>query len=119
MATSPNSESSNRKAAKSAVSVMAGRLIPVLWDIPDEPRDDQLEASGGCLSAKPKRKHHARTADVKRAIKAVRSVGLNAARVEFEPDGRFAIVASLDKSASNDDLDSWIAKHARSTQGNK
>jgi hypothetical protein len=55
---------------------------------------------------------------VARAIREVQKAGASIARVEIEPDGRIALTfGERTTPKSNNELDDWMAKHARSTKG--
>jgi len=60
-----------------------------------------------------------RRADVERALKAARAAGEVVERVEISASGTITLVL---KDAGSDDagtaLDSWLAKNARTSQGN-
>jgi hypothetical protein len=57
-----------------------------------------------------------RETDVRRAIKAARSSGLDIARLEIEPvTGKISIMTSSSSGAEKADLDGWMAEHARQT----
>ena len=51
---------------------------------------------------------------IKAAIKAVRKEGLEVARVEIDRDGKIVVIAGKPADAlERNELDSWMAKHAR------
>jgi hypothetical protein len=55
---------------------------------------------------------------VARAIREIQKAGASIARVEIEPDGRIALTfGERTTPKSNNELDDWMAKHARSTKG--
>jgi hypothetical protein len=56
-----------------------------------------------------------RQCDVERAIKAARAAGLEVARVEIHKDGKIIVITGKppEAAALGDDLDKWLAKHAR------
>jgi hypothetical protein len=55
---------------------------------------------------------------VARAIREVQKAGASIARVEIEPDGRITLTfGERTTPKSNNELDDWMAKHARSTKG--
>jgi hypothetical protein len=56
-----------------------------------------------------------RESDVKRAIRAARSAGIEIARVEIDPStGRIIVIADAPGAAAEiSDLDQWKARHAR------
>lgn len=61
-----------------------------------------------------------RQRDVTKAVRAVVAAGAQVARVEIDRAGKIVVVAG---SPDRDNhvltpLDSWLAKHARDTQGN-
>jgi uncharacterized lipoprotein YddW (UPF0748 family) len=56
-----------------------------------------------------------RASDLKRAIKTLQAVGINAVRVEIEPDGKIIVVSSAISTGTQDaSLDNWLAHYARS-----
>ena len=54
-----------------------------------------------------------RKTDVTRAVKAMEAAGLKVARVEFDKDGKFSIITSLEpESHPQHALDEWMARNA-------
>jgi hypothetical protein len=51
--------------------------------------------------------------DLVRAIKAVRKAGLEVSRVEVDKDGKIVIISGKPDEATTNDLDKWLAEHAR------
>jgi hypothetical protein len=60
-----------------------------------------------------------RQRDVTAALKAVAAAGLVVARVEITPEGGivFTTVRPGEDAPAQNDLDKWLAKHARATEG--
>jgi hypothetical protein len=55
-----------------------------------------------------------RKTDLTRAVKAMEAAGLKIARVDFDKDGKFSIVTSLQpESHPEHALDEWMARNAR------
>lgn len=61
------------------------------------------ERSKRCLSF--------RATDLKRAIRALQSVGINPTRVEIEPDGKIVVINDGAAAVSDNALDRWMARH--------
>jgi hypothetical protein len=55
-----------------------------------------------------------RATDLKRAIRALQSVGINPTRVEIEPDGKIVVINDGAAAVSDNALDRWMARHADS-----
>jgi hypothetical protein len=64
------------------------------------------ERSKRCLSF--------RATDLKRAVRALQSVGINPTRVEIEPDGKVVVINDGAAAVSDNALDRWMARHADS-----
>jgi hypothetical protein len=51
---------------------------------------------------------------LKRAVRALQSVGINPTRVEIEPDGKVVVISDGAAAVSDNALDRWMARHADS-----
>jgi hypothetical protein len=73
-------------------------------------------ASIRCLLALMRRPCSFREIDVRRAVKAARSSGIDIARLEIEPvTGKITIMTSNSGAEKITDLDRWVAEHAHKT----
>jgi hypothetical protein len=52
-----------------------------------------------------------RPADLAKAVKAVRSAGVDIARVEVTKDGKISIITTAEPAHESSSLDAWMAKH--------
>jgi hypothetical protein len=76
-------------------------------------RSDQAES----LKPPEEPARRRRRLTVARAIREIQKAGASIARVEIEPDGRIALTfGERTTPKSNNELDDWMAKHARSTE---
>jgi hypothetical protein len=55
-----------------------------------------------------------RASDLKRAVKALKAIGINANRVEIDTDGKIVVTAATSTDVPDDSLDRWITRHAGS-----
>ena len=55
--------------------------------------------------------------NITKTVEAVRKAGLEIARVKVGPDGTIDVFTMIDDDENNDELDSWIKKHADQTEG--
>lgn len=82
------------------------------------PANDNIQTSNApCPSweGQDGRRRTVRASDLKRALKALRSVGMDALRIEIEPHGNIAIIlTSTSADSQKGSLDNWLSTHARS-----
>lgn len=104
-----------RNAPPSAISVLADELTPASWRVGDQRSSSPSTTSARRVTTRHKRQPSLRVSDLKRAVKALRSVGIFVGCVKIGPDGSIVLTAAADTLAANDNaLDSWIAKRAHS-----
>jgi hypothetical protein len=69
-----------------------------------EPRRSRSRQSNG--------RSRFRASDLKRAVKALKAVGINANRVEIDTDGKIVVTAATSTEVPADSLDRWMERHA-------
>jgi hypothetical protein len=77
------------------------------WELRPEENDEPLTPAAA-----------ARKPTLASIVKQARKAGIDPARIEIKPDGGYVVVTGKGEQQQGNELDEWIAKHARATEGN-